>query len=80
MRVPTGGEIPNRTQAGGDRLFGNHFAVDADSLAECDEVRGDEQAGAVPSGAGNRIDHGANRSLAVCAGNMDHARPAKIDM
>ena len=80
MRLPTGDEIPNRRQAASDRAFRNHFAVDANTFAKGDEVRGDKQAAAMTLGARDRIDHGANGAFAVCAGDMNDARPGKIDM
>ena len=80
MRLPISDELPNVGQARCNFVFGNHLAVDADSFAESDEVRGDKKAGPIFFGATDRIDHRADRPLAVGAGHVNNARAAKIDM
>ena len=64
----------------GDRVFGNHFAIDANAFAKGDEVRGGEEAGAITLRAADRIDHRADGTFAVRAGDVDDARARKIDM
>ena len=54
-------------------LLGDLGAGDPDALAEVDQVRRGEQPAAEPGGAGDRVDHRADRALAVGAGDMDHA-------
>src|SRR6476646_3822891 len=71
MRVPIGDQSTNRGQTICNRVLGNHFAVDANPFAKRDEVRGGEEAGAISLRATNRIDHRANGSFAVRAGDMD---------
>src|SRR5438874_12600226 len=54
-----------------DRFFRNHVAVYPNPFAKCDQVRRREQASAISLGPANRIDHGANGALAVCACHMN---------
>src|SRR6266487_631523 len=79
MRIPIRDQIANRSQTISNGAFGNHFAVHTNPLAECDEVRGCEEASAISLRATDRIDHGANGAFAVCAGDVDHL-PTKGDL
>ena len=80
MRIPIGDQIANRSQAVGNRVRGNHFAIYANPLSERDQVRGCEEAGAMSLRATDRIDHGANGAFAVCSGHVNDASSAKIHM
>ena len=80
MWVPIRDQLANVRQSGRDFIFRNHFAVYADSFAKRDQMRGDEEAGPVFLGATDRIDHGADRALAVGAGDVNHPRVRKIDI
>src|SRR5262249_37696853 len=57
-------------QAVGNCAFRNHLSIYANPFTKRDEVRGDEQAGAIALRATDRINHGANGALAVCAGDV----------
>src|SRR6266404_1520955 len=71
MRIPSGDQITNGGQTICNRVLGNHFAIYTNAFAKRDEVRGGEQAGAMSVGATDRIHHGANGALAVCAGDVN---------
>ena len=71
MRIPIRDQIANRGQTVGNRVLGNHFAVHANAFAKRDEVRGGEETGAISLRATDRIDHGADRAFAVCAGDVN---------
>src|SRR5207249_10421948 len=71
MRIPTGGQIANRAQAVGNRVLGNHFAVYSNPLSKRDEVRGSEEAGAIPLRATDGIDHGTDGAFASGACDVD---------
>ncbi len=71
MRVPIRDEIPYHCQAVGNCVLGNHFTIHSNPFAKRDEVRGYEQAGAIPLRATDGIDHGADGALAVCARDVD---------
>ncbi len=60
MRLPISDELPNVGQARCNFVFGNHLAVDADSFAKSDKVRGDKKTGPIFLGATDRIDHRAD--------------------
>src|ERR1700731_5076646 len=80
MRFPVSDELANIGQAARDFVFRNHFAVNANAFAKSNKVRGDEKAGPIFFGATDRVDHRTDGTLAVCAGNVNDARFAKIDM
>ena len=80
VRLPISDELPNIGQGRCNFVFGNHLAVDTDSFAKSDKVRGDKKTGPIFLGATDRIDHRADRPLAVGAGHVNNARAAKIDM
>jgi len=72
MWIPIDSQIANRTQAVGNCVLGNHFAVDANALAKRDEVRGCERdrSDIVARDRSNRsCTYGA---FAICAGDVDH--------
>src|SRR6266576_6083984 len=71
MRVPIRDEIAYRRQAVGNCGLGNRLSIYANPFAERHEVRGYEQAGAIPLRATDGIDHGADGALAVCARDVD---------
>src|SRR6266705_3509423 len=73
MRLPICDQLANARQSRRDFIFRNHFTVHTDSLAESDEVRRDEEAGAIFPCPTDRIDHGADRPLAVCSRDVDDA-------
>ena len=80
VRIPVSYDLANVGQAICSGFFRNHFTVHTNSLAKGDEVRGGEQTTAIPLRSADRIDHCADRSLAVCAGHVDDAGLTKIDM
>src|SRR5258708_35671104 len=80
MRFPISDELPNTRQASRDFIFRDYFAVDADSFAKSDKVRGDKKTGPIFLGAADRIDHRADRALAVGAGDVNNAHVGKIDI
>src|SRR6266478_1276320 len=80
MRFPISDELPNTRQASRDFIFRDYFAVDADSFAKGDEVRGDKKTGPIFLGATDRIDYRADRPLAVGAGHVNDARVGNADI
>src|SRR5215831_4528785 len=79
MRVPLAHEVAKFRKTACDFLFENHFAVHSDSFAKSDQVRGSEQSGPIFLCAANRIDHRANRSFAICTGDVDNACVRRSD-
>src|SRR5437667_5508363 len=71
MRIPSSDQVVNYRQSIRNRVLGNHFAVRANPFTERYEVRGGEQPGAISLRATDGIDHGTNRTFAVCAGDVN---------
>ena len=70
--IPIPDEIPDDVEIGGDVIFGNHVVVDTNAFAKRDQVRGSEQPGAITVRAQDRLNHRADRSFSVRAGNMNN--------
>src|SRR5437868_8022127 len=74
MRIPGRNQIANLSQPTSDLFFGDHFAIDLDTLAKADKVRGGEKAGEMASGTTDRLCHGTNRAFPVRTGDVDDLR------
>jgi hypothetical protein len=73
VRIPIGDLLADRMQAIRHFLFFNHFPVHADALAIAHQVRGGKQPGAIPLGAADRINHGADRAFSIRPGDVNDA-------
>ena len=73
MRFPVADFVSERGQTFGDFIFADHFTIHLNTLAVADEVRGDEETGAITLRTANGIDHRADGTLAVRAGDVNDA-------
>ena len=71
MRIPIANAFTNFAETARDLVFGNLIAVHANAFAKTDEVRGGEQSGAVIGSTSDRIDHRADGSLTISAGDVN---------
>src|SRR5947207_2245620 len=71
MWIPIANAFTNFSETTRNFVFGNLLAVHANALAKTDEVRGGEQSGAVIGGTSDRIDHRADGSLTISAGDVN---------
>jgi len=74
-RVEPRHQRPEGLDAVDHAVFGDGLSVDADALAERDEVRRGVQADAVASGLEDRGEHRRHRALAVGAADLDQPVP-----
>ena len=71
MRIPIADAFANFSETERDTIFGNHFAVYPNPFAKGDEVRGGKQTGAITGGATDCVDHSADGTLPVRAGDVN---------
>jgi hypothetical protein len=73
VRIPIADLVANSGEPCGDLVFSDHFSIDANTLAITDEVRGGEESCAITLDARDGIDHRANRTFPIRAGNVNDA-------
>src|SRR5207248_3198340 len=71
MWIPIANAFTNFSETTRDFVFGNLLAVHANAFAKADKVRGGEQSSAVIGSTSDRIDHRADGSLTISAGDVN---------
>ena len=71
MWIPACDEIADFGQVTCNVIFGDLFPINLNSFTKCDEVRGGEETGAITLRAADGIDHRANGTFAVRAGDVN---------